>query len=204
MVQERAIRTRAAVLAAARAVFARSGFDGARIDAIAARAKANKQRIYAYFGSKEGLFAAVQSEAIATLAAFEEELLPMIEAEPRRMGTLLLSSYLRFHREHPEFWRLLAWANLGSIAPAGKNDRRAAILARLRAAFVRSQADGGAPSEAGFDAWFLALTAVVVFLFANQQTASVNLGMDLKDMATRDRLAAEVLEIIGPRAGSRR
>lgn len=204
MAQERAIKTRAAVLAAARTVFARSGFAGARVDDIATESGANKQRIYAYFGSKERLFAAVQSEAVATLAAFEEALLPAIEADPRQMGPLLLSSYLRFHREHPDFWRLLAWANLGSIIPPGRGGKRAAILTRLRAVFARSQALGGAPAGVSFDAWFLTLTAVVVFLFANQRTASVNLGMELDDPKTRDRLAAEMLELIGPRNRSRR
>lgn len=202
MMQERAIRTRSAVLAAARAAFAQAGFDGARIDDIAQRAGANKQRIYAYFGSKEGLFAAVQAEAVDMLASFEEALLPDIEADPRRMGPLLLTAYLDFHREHPEFWRILAWSNLGAGIAPGTGDKRGAVLVRLRTAFERSQAAGGLPDDAGFDAWFLTLTAVVVFLFANQRTASINLGMDLTDPRTRERLATEALDLISRRPAS--
>ncbi len=39
-------------------VFAEQGFDGASMDAIAARCGVTKPMLYAYFGSKEGLFAA--------------------------------------------------------------------------------------------------------------------------------------------------
>lgn len=44
--------------------FSEYGIMGARVDRIAARAKANKQSIYMYFGSKEGLFTAAFEERI--------------------------------------------------------------------------------------------------------------------------------------------
>ena len=50
--QLRAERTRRAILKSARKLFAAGGFAGTSVDAIALTAKANKQRIYAYFGSK--------------------------------------------------------------------------------------------------------------------------------------------------------
>lgn len=46
------------LLAAARSEFAVKGYDGARIDEIAARAGVNKQIIYYYFGNKDDLFRA--------------------------------------------------------------------------------------------------------------------------------------------------
>ena len=48
--------TKARILEAATAEFAAAGLAGARVDRIAERAGANKQLIYAYFGSKERLF----------------------------------------------------------------------------------------------------------------------------------------------------
>src|ERR1700735_5415588 len=53
-------RPRRAVLAAARDEFARHGFAGARVADIARRAGVNKQLINYYFGSKEGLYLALQ------------------------------------------------------------------------------------------------------------------------------------------------
>ena len=48
--------TRRRIFEAAFEEFARHGIAGARIDRIAAAACANKQLIYAYFGSKQALF----------------------------------------------------------------------------------------------------------------------------------------------------
>jgi AcrR family transcriptional regulator len=48
--------TKTRILDAATAEFAAHGLAGARVDRLAQRAGANKQLIYAYFGSKEGLF----------------------------------------------------------------------------------------------------------------------------------------------------
>src|SRR5258706_265125 len=49
-------RTRAAILAAATQEITAKGLNGARVDAIAARAGVNKRMIYHYFGGKEGLY----------------------------------------------------------------------------------------------------------------------------------------------------
>src|ERR1700685_140142 len=57
--------TRAAILAAAKVHFARSGYDGAYLRDIAAEAGADAALINRYFGGKEGLFAAALKDSIA-------------------------------------------------------------------------------------------------------------------------------------------
>ena len=52
-------RSRAAILDAATAEFARHGLGGARVDRIAVRAAANKRMLYYYFGDTDALFRAV-------------------------------------------------------------------------------------------------------------------------------------------------
>ena len=52
------------LLDAATAVFAEEGFEGATMEAIAARAGTTKPTLYARFGSKEELFAAVYEEVL--------------------------------------------------------------------------------------------------------------------------------------------
>src|SRR2546425_11215155 len=54
---------RRAILNAAEEVFAEHGFDGARIDAIAATAGYNKSLIFQYFDDKLGLYAEVVRRA---------------------------------------------------------------------------------------------------------------------------------------------
>ena len=60
--------TRRKILAAALQEFSAKGIDGARVDAIAARARVNKQLLYYYFDSKDGLFRAVLRERLAERA----------------------------------------------------------------------------------------------------------------------------------------
>lgn len=60
--------TRARLLDAAYDEFVKVGLAGGRVDRIAAAASANKQRIYAHFGSKEALFDAVMAERLRVLA----------------------------------------------------------------------------------------------------------------------------------------
>ncbi len=57
-------RTQSRILAAAREEFARGGYRGGRLDAIARRAGVNKRMLYHYFNSKEGLFAAVLESSV--------------------------------------------------------------------------------------------------------------------------------------------
>ncbi|MCU1364110.1 MAG: transcriptional regulator, TetR family protein [Acidimicrobiaceae bacterium] len=56
--------TKRRLVEAAIAEFSAYGIAGARVDRIASAAKANKQAIYAYFGSKDALFAAAFEDRI--------------------------------------------------------------------------------------------------------------------------------------------
>jgi TetR/AcrR family transcriptional regulator len=57
---------RDAILAAARTAFAQGGYAGARIERIAAAAGVNKQLIFHYFRSKDGLYSSVVSAIFAS------------------------------------------------------------------------------------------------------------------------------------------
>jgi AcrR family transcriptional regulator len=96
--------TRARLLAAATEEFAQHGVAGARVDRIATAARANKQLIYAYFGSKDGLFDAVLTKHCGALA----EQVPFdAEDAPGYVGRLF-----DYVLEHPEIYRLVSWAAL--------------------------------------------------------------------------------------------
>jgi AcrR family transcriptional regulator len=77
---KRDIRTRDAgakglrILLAAKREFSRLGLGGARIDAIADRAKVNKRTVYQYFRSKDALFRAVLENAYHDLKVAERAL----------------------------------------------------------------------------------------------------------------------------------
>ncbi len=66
--QARSLETRARLLAAARAVIAEVGIEGAAVDAIARRAGRTSGSLYGQFGSKEGLVLALLDESLAVVA----------------------------------------------------------------------------------------------------------------------------------------
>ncbi|MDQ1203863.1 TetR/AcrR family transcriptional regulator [Microbacterium sp. SORGH_AS_0862] len=100
----RGIATRRRILDAAATEFAQVGFAGARMDRITAAADANKAQLYAYFGSKDGLFDAVivdRVDASTDDVPFDADDLP-------GWAVRLYDQNLR----HPELARLIAWTRL--------------------------------------------------------------------------------------------
>ena len=61
--------TRTAIIAAAAAEFAAHGFDGASVDAIAARARFNKAMIYYHFENKQRLYVEILRDGFRTVGA---------------------------------------------------------------------------------------------------------------------------------------
>lgn len=61
--------SRATILRAAALEFAERGYDAARVDRIAARARLNKAMLYYHFGSKQALYVDVLREVFGTVGA---------------------------------------------------------------------------------------------------------------------------------------
>lgn len=125
--------TKMRILDAATAEFAQFGLAGARVDRIALRAEANKQLIYAYFGSKEGLFDSVLEANIALLL----DAVPFDAFDlPRYAGDLF-----DFAVKHPDLARLVRWHQLERPGvlnqlpqTADSNRRKLTSLAEAQAA----------------------------------------------------------------------
>ena len=120
-------RTREKLLQAATEEFAAHGEAGARIDRVTERAGVNKRMIYAYFGNKEGLFAAVHEHSLQQLV----EAVPLTPDDlPGYAGRLF--DYLI---DHPERHRLALWRNLeGSLSSPAEDRSTAEKLTALSAA----------------------------------------------------------------------
>jgi AcrR family transcriptional regulator len=104
-------RTRQSILASATQEFARYGLGGARVDRIAARAKANKRMLYYYFGDKEGLFLAALEDRYAHIRNAERSL-KLEHLDPRDAVRRLVEFTWDYFLEHPEFMTLLNSENL--------------------------------------------------------------------------------------------
>lgn len=77
--------TRAKLLQAAREVFLATGYRGATLDSIAARAGFTKGAVYWYFPNKPALFLALVADSIAATAVVLEDLLRSNSADPAAM-----------------------------------------------------------------------------------------------------------------------
>ena len=109
---------REAILNAEEAVFAQHGFDGARIDAIAAEAGYNKSLLFQYFGDKLGLYAEVNKRidrdinelGVRVLAPLLED--ETIASDAHRFRTFLettIGALFDYLLEHPRLVRIILW-----------------------------------------------------------------------------------------------
>ena len=128
--------TKRRIFEAAVGEFAEHGSAGARVDRIAVKARANKESIYRYFGTKEELLRRVIDQYIDELG---EQMMPK---------TADLAEYAddlsRFHVEHPEFLRMSLWEGLeydGEL-DAGSLERRRQHYADKLVAVEQQQRDG--------------------------------------------------------------
>jgi AcrR family transcriptional regulator len=95
-------RTRRRLLDAAFVEFAAYGIAGARMERIARIARCSAGLAYTYYGGKDELFDAVQSEVVSAVA---------VEFDARDLPGYAARLYDLQHR-HPEFARLATWQRL--------------------------------------------------------------------------------------------
>jgi len=129
-------RTRARILAAATAEFARFGLGGARVDRIAARAGANKRMLYYYFRDKDNLFLAALEARYADIRAAERAL-DLEHLEPREALRRLVEFTWQYFLDHPEFLTLLNSENLHK----GRHVRRSRRVPQMHSTLVETLRD---------------------------------------------------------------
>ncbi|MBA4025092.1 MAG: TetR/AcrR family transcriptional regulator [Gordonia sp.] len=132
--------TRDRIEEAAFTEFARYGIAGARMDRIAKEAKTSKERIYAYFRSKEHLYgqtAAREFAVIADAAHLDPGDLP------EYAGVLF-----DYFAAHPDRHRLIVWGRLELTDPASLDDNLYGdAIARKASQIAQAQREGRLPSS---------------------------------------------------------
>ncbi|MFE7673790.1 TetR family transcriptional regulator [Streptomyces albidoflavus] len=177
--------TRRRILQAATTEFAAYGLAGGRVARIAAAARANQRMIYAYYGSKDGLFDAVLAHHVAAAHAavpFDAEDLP---GHAQRV--------FDFYRAHPEMVRLALWQSLERPELMGRLPEVAAALAEKTAAVGRAQEAGHLTSEVPADR----LLDQVLTLAHGNITGAARPGTWTEQQ--REALGRAVAALVGPR-----
>lgn len=142
-IDPRTARTTAAILDAAEALFGERGFHDATMDEIAEAAGVAVGSIYFHFGSKEALHLALVERALDVnerymAAAYGHGRSPLEEVLAAG------DAYLRFHLEHPGYFRMIALAPEVN-SPEGQRriaDRVERLVGAVGDAIARAAAAG--------------------------------------------------------------
>jgi AcrR family transcriptional regulator len=184
MVVHDSAATRQRILDAAGVEYAEYGLAGARVDRIAARAGANKQLIYAYFGSKEGLFDSVVEANIAVLldtVPFTADDLPGYAA-----------ALFDFAVAHPQLVRLVRWHQLERPGVMYQLPETASSNIRKVGALAAAQQAGKVSDALPADQLFALLLTLIHGTAETQVTAGDGFAVH------RETLVAGVLRLTSP------
>lgn len=181
--------TMARILDAAKKEFAKKGLGGARVDAIAEKARANKRMIYHYFGSKDQLFQKVIETAYVDIRTAEQKL-NLDHLDPKDALERLIVFTWDYYLKNPEFITLVNSENLHR-AKHLKSSETVKVYSRRFVSMVKTILDRGVAVGAfrkGVDPVQLNITiaAIGYYYLTNRFTGSV--------MYERDLMAQKALE----------
>ena len=191
--------TRARILAAAKAEFARVGLGGARVDRIAEIAGANKRMLYYYFGNKDELFRAVL-EATYEHIRESEKALHLDEVDPPEAIRRLVSFTWNYYLEHPEFLSLLNSENLHRAEHLKQSTKvrqmHSPFVAMLREIVERGVLAGVFRSGVDAVQLYISIAGLSYFYLANNYTLSAIFGRDLKAKKARDQRLSHMTDFV--------
>jgi len=192
-------RTREAILAAAETEFAAKGLSGARVDAIARRARANKRMIYHYFGSKDRLYAAVLERVYAARRG-SERTLDLAHLDPQAAIRALVEFNFAYAEAHPEFIRLVNNENLyGARHLRGSNRVRAlhSPLLEMIADILRRGAEQGVfRRDVDPVQLYISIAGLGYFYLSNNATLSAVFGRDLSTPMEKSKRRQHMVDVI--------
>ncbi len=171
------------ILTAAETAFARKGIHGTRIDEIAEKANINKRMIYAYFGSKEGLYKAVLINVYNKLNSVEISLLSE-DTPPGEAIKKLIELHFNYLKENRTYVNLLLWENLNQgdyIRDREFEGIRNPAIERMRGVLQKGMNEGVFHPNLDIDQVILSLLTFSFSYFSNTYTLSKLLRKDLND-----------------------
>jgi AcrR family transcriptional regulator len=182
-------RTKAEILDVAAGEFADKGYDGARVDEIAAKTRTTKRMIYYYFGGKEQLFVEVLERAYTVIRSIEQEL-DVEHLDPVDALRQLAELTFDHHESHPDFVRLVSIENIHraehmarSTTLSGLANPALDVLARILA---RGRAAGHFRDDVDALDVHMAISAFCFFRTANRYTFNAIFNRDMLDPERRE------------------
>ena len=191
--------TRRNIVEVATHEFARKGYSGARVDAIAERTRTSKRMIYYYFGSKEGLYLAVLEEAYSGIrraeATLDLETLP-----PDAALSTIVGFTFDYYNKHPEFVRLVMNENIMDGAHMARSKTisklNVTVIDAMRRIVSRGQKARLFRRDIDPIELHMSISALGIFNVANRATFSTIFKRDMTTPRALAKRRAEVVEIV--------
>jgi AcrR family transcriptional regulator len=192
--------TRARILKAAKAEFARKGLGGARVDDIALRAKSNKRMLYHYFGNKEELFRITLEDAYAEIREAEAQLAIERDDPITALERLVRFTWI-YYLENPEFITLVNSENLHKARHIKGSkrfiDMSRPFVGRMQALLKRGAAEGLFRKDLDPVQVNITIAAIGYYYLTNRFTGSIVFERDLMDdKALEERLTFNIKTVL--------
>jgi AcrR family transcriptional regulator len=190
---------RARIRNAAMAEFAARGFEGASMDAIAARTHTTRALINYYFGDKEKVYLAVLEHVYGEIRLAEDRL-DLDQLAPAEAIRRIVEFTYDYYLEHQGFVRLVVAENQAG----GRHLRKSrmmrslnrSIIDTLRRVLERGQRDGTFRRDVDPIEVHRAIAALGIFNVTNQHTFSAIFQADMGTRGDVARRRATVVEMI--------
>lgn len=193
---EENLSLRDALLRAAVVEFASYGFDGARVDRIAARAKANKQLIYHYFDDKRGIYREVIKYMMGSNAALRSSL-SRGDDERLSLEEVYRQQTAMFRGDALQWYHLLGWEGLqGRGEPIVAHDIRRREFDATSQALRQSQAAGKVDESLDPEMLIIFLMGLLMVPHLLPQLVTLATGLAIDDPMFERRYGEFVEEVL--------
>ncbi|WP_247657833.1 TetR/AcrR family transcriptional regulator [Aquabacter sp. L1I39] len=193
------IQTQERILAAAQAEFARRSYDGARVDAIIARAKVSKNLLYHHFRSKEELYVRVLERTYETLRRRQGDV-PLTGLDPVEAMRRLCETTFQTFVDEPDVIVMLNTENLYRGKHITKSPIIRSLYNRLSDSIQTILAEGERQGvfRAGIDPveLYISMSGLGYFYLSNKYTLSMIFDRDLKRPENIARRKAHIVDMV--------
>ncbi|MDL2397828.1 TetR/AcrR family transcriptional regulator [Rhizobium mayense] len=192
-------RTSKAILAAATKEFAERGYGGARVDAIAERAKINKRMLYHYFGGKDALYVAVLEGSYVAIRSAEARLDLSHRSPTEGMQELVVFTW-KYFLDHPEFLGILSTENMHKARFLKRSARifelHSPLVAEISGLLDRGAAAGDFRPGCDPVKIYMSIAALGSFFLTNRWTLSTIFQRNLSDKSEIDSWGEHIVDVI--------
>lgn len=169
------------------------------MDEIALRSRANKNMIYHYYSSKDGLFQAVLEEMYSTIRAHQGDM-EIKNLDPTKGMRVLVESMFDVFQQFPEFVSLLQSENLAKAGHIKSSAKIAALYNPLTTILGNLLRRGGADGvfRSGINPidLYVSISSLAAYHLSNRYTLSALFGTNIGSVAAVRRRRAHVVDVI--------